>query len=439
MNVSNRIGIRREDKNKWERRSPLIPSHVRELIQEHSLEVVLQPSELRIFQDEEYKQEGALIEESLGSCPVIFAVKEIPDHFFEEEKTYVFFSHTIKGQPLNMPMLKRMVELRCTLIDYERIVDETGQRLVFFGNQAGQAGMIDTLWGLGERLESEGFETSFSFLEKAHRYESLVEAMEKIREVGWQIHEKGLDPSLVPFICGFSGYGRVSEGAQEIFDLLPVEEVSPESLHTFIQEGRYSTNRLYKVVLKEEHMVETIDPGHDFSLQDYYDHPEKYRGVFEAYLPDLSILVNCIYWAPQYPRLVTKKYLEQLWKSETSPRLKIIGDISCDVNGSIECTDYATEPDNPVFIYDPVEGKTSEGVKGRGVVVMAVDNLQAEISLESSLAFSRALKSLVPDIAAADYSGDLEDCLLPASVRKAMILFRGEFTPEYEYMKEFIS
>jgi alpha-aminoadipic semialdehyde synthase len=400
---------------------------------------MLQPSSLRIFLDEEYKQEGAQINENLHSCPVIFAVKEIPEHFFEAEKTYIFFSHTIKGQMSNMPMLKRMVALLCTLIDYERIVDETEQRLVFFGHQAGQAGMIDTLWGLGKRLESEGLETSFSVIEKAHKYGSLVEAMEKIREVGWQIHEKGLDPSMVPFICGFSGYGRVSQGAQEIFDLLPVEEVAPENLHTFVQEGRYSTNRLYKVVFKEEHMVETIDPSHDFSLQDYYDHPEKYRSVFETYLPDLSILVNCIYWAPPYPRLVTKKYLERMWSTASSPpRLKIIGDISCDVNGSIECTDYATDPDKPVFIYDPFEKKTTDGVDGRGVVVMAVDNLPAEISLESSLAFSRALKPLVPEIAAADYSGSLEDCHLPASVKKAMILFKGELTPEYEYMKDFI-
>jgi alpha-aminoadipic semialdehyde synthase len=434
----NRIGIRREDKNKWEKRVPLIPSHVRELIEENSLEVVLQPSSLRVFSDEEYVQEGALLEESLSSCPVIFAVKEIPELFFETEKTYIFFSHTIKGQPSNMPMLKRMMELRCTLIDYERIIDEAGLRLVFFGHQAGQAGMIDTLWGLGERLRSEGKQTSFSLIEQAYRYASLVEAKEKIKEIGWQIHEKGLDPSLVPFICGFTGYGRVSQGAQEIFDLLPVEEIDPEKILSFIQEGRYSSNRLYKTVFKEEHLVEPIEPGHDFSLQDYYDHPHKYRSIFEPYIPVLSILVNCIYWAPQYPRFITKKYLKHLWKSSSLPQLKIIGDISCDVNGSVECTDYATNPDNPVFIYDPLEERTKDGVEGRGVVVMAVDNLPAEISLESSLAFSRVLKSLVPDIAAADYSGGLKDCLLPASVKKAMILFKGEFTPEYEYIKEFL-
>jgi alpha-aminoadipic semialdehyde synthase len=436
--MPNRIGIRREDKNKWERRVPLIPSHVRELIEENSLEVVLQPSSIRVFSDEEYAQEGAALEESLSSCPVIFAVKEIPERFFEMEKTYVFFSHTIKGQPSNMPMLKKMMELRCTLVDYERIIDEAGLRLVFFGHQAGQAGMIDTLWGLGKRLKSEGIQTSFSLIEQAYRYASMVEAKEKIKEVGWQIHENGLEPSQVPFICGFTGYGRVSQGAQEIFDLLPVEEIDPENILSFVKEGRDSSNRLYKTVFKEEHMVEPIEPGHDFGLQDYYDHPHKYQSIFESYLPVLTVLVNCIYWAPPYPRFVTKKYLKKLWESSSPPQLKIIGDISCDVNGSVECTDYVTNPDNPVFTYDPLEERTKDGVEGRGVVVMAVDNLPAEISLESSLAFSRALKSLVPDIAAADYSGGLKDCLLPASVKKAMILFKGEFTPEYEYMKELI-
>lgn len=178
------IGIRREDKNPWERRVPLIPSHVRELVQSHSLEIWVQPSKLRIFPDEDFSREGAKVEEDLSPCKAIFAIKEIPLHFFRKGQTYVFFSHTTKGQPHNLPMLRKMVELGCTLIDYEKIVNEKGQRLLFFGKQAGLSGMIDTFWALGQRLDDEKKKNPFSMIKQAYRYKSLVEAKEEIEKIG---------------------------------------------------------------------------------------------------------------------------------------------------------------------------------------------------------------------------------------------------------------
>ncbi|MFP4082336.1 MAG: bifunctional lysine ketoglutarate reductase /saccharopine dehydrogenase family protein [Candidatus Aminicenantes bacterium] len=432
------IGIRREDKNQWEKRAPLIPSHVKELVQSHPLEIWVQPSSIRIFPDSDYSQAGARVEENLSPCPVVLAVKEIPLDFFEEGKTYIFFSHTIKGQPHSMPMLKKMMDLKCTLIDYEKISDEKGQRLLFFGKQAGQAGMIDTLWSLGQRLDGQKKENPFSSIKQAFQYGSLVEAREEIEKTGWKISKKGLNPDLVPLVCGFAGYGHVSRGAQEIFDLLPYEEIPPENIIEFFKKKNYSAHRIYKSVFKEEHMVEPVSSEKEFELQDYYDHPEEYRSKFETYLPYLTVLVNCVYWTPDYPRFVTKKYLKQLWQTHSDPRLKVIGDISCDVDGSVECTVRSTSPGSPVFVYDPVEDKTVDGVGGRGVVVMAVDNLPAELSLESSVYFSGALKPLVSSIAQADYSGSFADCSLPGSVKKAVILFRGEFTPDYQYLKKFI-
>ena len=126
--MNQKIGIRKEDKNPWERRSPLIPSHVKELIQKNKIDIDIQSSSNRIFSAEDFAREGARIVDSLRDCPVIFAVKEIPPHLFEQHKVYIFFSHTIKGQQHNMPMLKRMLELDCSLIDYERIVNEENKR-----------------------------------------------------------------------------------------------------------------------------------------------------------------------------------------------------------------------------------------------------------------------------------------------------------------------
>lgn len=436
--MKTRIGIRREDKNPWERRIPLIPSHVRGIIEKFPIELWMQPSSIRIFRDQEFIAEGARIEEDISSCAVVFAVKEIPVDFFVPGKTYMFFSHTIKGQPFNMPMLKKMMDLGCTLIDYERVMDEKGQRLVFFGTQAGQAGMIDTLWALGQRLKELGKSSPFEELLLAHQYGSLVDAKESIKRLGWHIHEVGLDVSHVPLICGFTGYGRVSKGAQEIFDLLPVEEVSADELESFHEEGNYASNRVYKVVFKEEHMVKPRSASQRFKLQEYYDHPDRYLSIFESYIPFLSVLVNCIFWAPKYPHFLTKDYLRKLWTEDSSPRLKVIGDISCDVEGAIECTLYATNPGDPVYVYDPIAMKALKGIRGRGVVVMATDNLPAELPLESSLFFSNALSPFVPDIALADYSGKFEDCDLPYPIKKAVIFFRGKLTPEYEYMKDFI-
>ncbi|MEE9501775.1 MAG: bifunctional lysine ketoglutarate reductase /saccharopine dehydrogenase family protein [Candidatus Aminicenantaceae bacterium] len=432
------IGLRREDKNPWERRVSLIPTHVRELILHESLQVLVQTSPIRIFPDTDYEREGAQVVETLESCPIIFALKEIPLDFFEKEKAYIFFSHTIKGQPSNMPMLQKILDLECTLIDYERIVDENGMRLVFFSTQAGQAGMVDTLWAYGQRLSHLGIKTPFSSIKQAIQYPSLIAAKEEISQVGWAINNKGLDLSEGPLICGFAGYGRVSLGAQEIFDLLPFEEITPDKIVELLKSKSYSSSTVYKVIFKENHMVEPISSDSPFELEDYYNNPQKYRSVFEKYLPYLSILMNCIYWTQQYPRFVTKSFLKQLWTKEDSPKLKVIGDISCDVDGSVECTVRATSPDNPIFVYDPIRGDVKDGYNGRGVVVMAVDNLPAEISLESSVFFSQSLMPLVKGIAEADFSGDFEGSRLPDPIKKATIVFRGKFTPDYEYMRDFL-
>ncbi len=118
--------------------------------------------------------------EDLSPYPVIFAVKEMPLDFFEPGKTYAFFAHVIKGQPYNMPMLQRMLDLGCNLIDYEKVSDEKGRRLIFFGRHAGIAGMIETLWPLGQRLDWEGIPTPFSQLRHTYEYKDLVEAKEAV-------------------------------------------------------------------------------------------------------------------------------------------------------------------------------------------------------------------------------------------------------------------
>jgi alpha-aminoadipic semialdehyde synthase len=337
-----------------------------------------------------------------------------------------------------MPMLRRLKESRATLLDYERIVDEKGRRLVFFGRQAGQAGMIDTLWALGQRLKFQGLETPFSGIRQTIRYATLVEAQEEIKRVGWKIYNHGLPESLAPLVFGFAGYGHVSLGAQEIFDLLPFEEIAPSRIPELLEKGYYSPRKVYKAIFKEEDMARPKDRRRKFALQDYYDHPEKYKPVLEDSLAYLAVLVNAIFWSPRYPRFITKKFLKKLWAGERAPRLQVIADLSCDIQGGIEATVCCTTPGNPIFTYDAAGDAALEGFSGRGPAILAVDNLPAEISLESSVFFSQVLKPFIPALAAADFSGDFAGLALPFPLKKAVILFRGEFTPEYEYMSEYI-
>ncbi|MCP4542546.1 MAG: hypothetical protein GY832_35950 [Chloroflexi bacterium] len=436
--MSVRIGIRREDKSIWERRVPIVPEHARQLQEEHDIQVWVQPSEIRTFREVEYTEEGVQVEEDLASCPVVFAVKEIPAKFFQPDHTYMFFAHVIKGQSYNMAMLKRMIELGCHLIDYEKVTDERGRRLIFFGRHAGLSGMIDTLWALGQRLNSEGISNPFSDLRQAHQYADLAEAKVAVAAVGERIVQEGLPELTAPLICGFAGYGNVFRGANEIMELLPIQEIEPHKVAAVAQSTDYARDKLYKVVFKEEHIVEPISPDDGFELQDYYDHPEKYHPVFDSYLPHLTLLVNCVYWEAKYPRLVTRADVKQLYGTGEQPRLRVIGDISCDVEGAIEVTVKSTEPGEPVFVYDPARDCAIDGVEGPGPVIMAVDILPSELPRDASEYFSGVLMEYVPAIAQADYSVPFDELALPPEIKRAVIVYQGKLTPDYRYIEKYL-
>ncbi|MBW6459564.1 MAG: hypothetical protein K0B08_03235 [Bacteroidales bacterium] len=433
-----KIGIRYEDKYVMERRVPLVPVHIKKLIEEEGLEFCVETSAKRVFSDEEFEAVGANVTDDLSSCPVIFGVKEIPIERLEADKTYIFFSHVIKGQSHNMPMLKKLIGLKCSLIDYECVVDEIGRRLIFFGRYAGLAGMINTLWSLGQRLEESGIITPFLDIAQTHTYHSLGEARKVVSKVGQKIIEKGLPTFMKPLIVGVTGYGNVSQGAQEILSLLPVKEILPDEIFSLAKHPHLPDNIIYKVVFKEEHLVEPINPGDKFDLHDYYMHPEKYRSQFEKYLPYLDVLVNCIYWDSRYPRLLTKDFTEKMFK-EGKPKLTVVGDITCDPDGSVEITHRGTEIENPVFVYNPFTRRPTDGFKGEGLLVMAVDILPSELPRDASEFFSEVLHRYVAPIAKADSDQPFAKLKLPNPIRKAMILYKGEFTPGFEYMREYIT
>ncbi len=431
----NKIGLRKEEKA-FETRVPLVPDHVKLLAAKHSIDFVLEPSNQRAFSEDEYGLDRSNIIPLKGSgVPVVMGIKEMPIDIFENDIVYIFFSHTIKGQNKNMSMLKQILDVGATLIDYELVVDEKGRRLIYFGNWAGMAGISDTLRVLGERLELKGIKPNpFAGMKHTLKIKGLEELREEFRLLGNRIKEQGLPNELTPFVVGFAGYGNVSRGAQEIFDILPHKTVSPDELSGLVPES----NLLYKCVFKEEHMVEPKDPSAKFDLQDYYKNGKsKYTGIFHRHIPYITVLMNCIYWTNKSPRLLTLDFIRTHWKKD-GRKLQVVGDISCDIKGAIEFTVKCTNADRPAFTYIIDENRAELGVEGEGPVVMAVDNLPCELPRESSTSFSETLLNFIPALAGADFVVPFSKLELPREFKDAIIVYRGKLTEKFKYLKQYL-
>ncbi len=430
-------GIRHEDKYAPERRTPLVPDDVRFLTSEHDIPVKVETSPKRVFTHREFEAAGAEVTGDLSGCDIILGVKEMPVGYFRKGKVYVYFSHVIKGQSQNMPMLRDLMDAGATLIDYERILDEQGRRLIFFGRHAGIAGMINTLWTLGQRLKVLGKPNPFEKIRQAATYDSLDEAKSDIRLAGEELLANGLPEGAGPLLFAVTGDGNVAQGALEIMDLLPVEKASAARLAGDNSREQYDDPRkIYLVnLIPADYMVHR--KGREFDLADYIAHPDAYESRFEHFLEPVDVLVNGIYWDEKYPRLVTREWLRNR-EEQGSLRLSVIGDITCDPEGSVECTVKATGIEDPVFVYDPATGDHAMGFEGPGVTVMAVDILPSELPRESSEHFSRLLSPWIPALAKADFQVPFNALQLPAELKRAVIVHNGRLTPDYAYLEEFL-
>jgi hypothetical protein len=428
------IGIRRETKSPWERRSPVTPDLARHLVEATGVHVMIQPSARRVYADSAYTRAGAAVTTDLDEANIVLGVKEIPPELLKPGFTYLFFSHVIKGQSANMPMLRRLMELGCTLIDYELIADSKGRRLVFFGRFAGLAGMIDTLWVLGQRLAENGVKTPFASLEPAHAYDGLEAAKAAVRKAGERLTSSSLPRELAPLVIGIAGYGNVAKGAREILAELPTRDVPPGDLATLIAES--SPNRLYQTTFKEEHLVVPVDTAQQFNLQDYYRNPQRYRSDFARYLPSLTVLVNCNYWDQRYPRLVTLDELKTIYGGPSPARLQVIGDLGCDVGGAVQCNVRSTDPGDPAYVYDVSTDEARRGFSGPGPAVLAVDILPSELPLEASEEFAKALGPFLSNLARADFDLPLDEIGLPPEIARAIIVHRGELTPAFRHLQD---
>lgn len=440
------LAIRREDVNVWERRAPLSPAHVRDLVK-HGIKVIVQPSNRRAYNMQEYQRAGAICKEELGEASLIVGVKQVPIDLLMPNKTYAFFSHTIKAQEENMELLDAILEKNIRLIDYEKMLDANGQRLVAFGKYAGVSGMINILHGLGLRLLALGHQTPFMHIGSSHNYRNSQMALQAIRDAGYDISLGFMPKSIGPLTFIFTGSGNVSQGAQEVFQELPHEYVEPEYLPKIAQQG--ATNKLYAcVVSREDHFVRK--DGGTFDAAEFETHPERYISTFSHKIaPYASCIVNGIYWAVNSPRLITIPDAKTLIKPATTPwlpstrgcpqlphRLLAICDISADPGGSIEFMKECTTIDRPFCLYDAEAHMETESFAGDGVLICSISNMPAQIPREATDFFGSQLYPHIYDMIKCDAKNPFKEFTGSDVVKNSIIASNGKLTPNFKYIDD---
>ncbi|KAM4748119.1 alpha-aminoadipic semialdehyde synthase, mitochondrial [Rhinophrynus dorsalis] len=439
------LAIRREDINAWERRAPLAPKHVKELTN-LGYKVLVQPSNRRAIHEKEYIKAGGVIQEDISAASLIVGVKRPPEEKLLPKKTYAFFSHTIKAQEANMTLLDEILKMDIRLIDYEKMMDHRGVRVVAFGQWAGVAGMINMLHGLGLRFLALGHHTPFMHIGMAHNYRNSSQAVQAVRDAGYEISLGLMPKSIGPLTFVFTGTGNVSKGAQEMFNELPCEFVEPHELKEVSKTG--DLRKVYATVLsRHHHLVRKTDGVYDPLEYDKY--PELYTSRFNVDIaPYTTCLINGIYWDPHTPRLLTRQDAQRLLapvKStsvategcpELPHKLLAIGDISADTGGSIEFMTECTTIDQPFCMYDADQHIIHDSVEGCGILMCSIDNLPAQLPIEATEYFGDRLFPYIEEMLMSDATKPLDQQNFCPVVRDAVIAYNGSLTPKYKYIQK---
>jgi len=313
-----RIGLLRETKDPPDRRVPFTPGQVKEISRLYpELEIFVQPSRLRCYTDQEYLDLNVNLTEDLSSCDLLIGVKEVEIDALLPGKSYLFFSHTAKEQPYNRKLLQAIAGKGISLIDYEYLTGTDGFRLVAFGRWAGIVGAYNGLRAYGERYHTY-------LLQPAHQCHDRREMIQELKKV-----------TLTPIKILVTGGGRVAGGAMETLGEAGLREVSPEEF----------LNKDF-----DEAVVCRIDPwyyvrrtdGSDFDLQHFFKHPEMYESTFKPFTKVTDLLIPCHFWDPASPVFMTLTDMR-----EPDFKIRVIADVSCDLNGPIPSTIRASTIADP--------------------------------------------------------------------------------------------
>ena len=398
------IGIIKEGKTPPDFRVPLTPKQCKKIqILYPEVRILVQRSPIRTFNDEEYANEGIELVDSLEDCDIIFGVKEVNIDDLIPNKTFVFFSHTIKKQTHNQKLLRAILDKKIRLVDYEVIKDKHNKRLIGFGRYAGIVGTYNGFltWG----LKTNSYE-----LKSAHLCANRSEVEEELKKV------------VLPnnFKCVITGFGRVGHGAREVIDMLPIKEVTPEELLT------KEFNEPVFAHLELEDYYGRSD-GKSFDKSDFYSNPEKYKSIFSRFIPHIDMYLPCHFWSSKSPVIISKEDLQS-----PNRRLSVVADISCDVDGPIASTIRSSKIGDSIYGYDPITAKEIDFTNPNAIAVMAVDNLPCELPKDASEDFGN---ELVKHVLPALFRDDSDRIIDRASETD----FNGNLTPGFSYLSDYVN
>ena len=394
------IGIIKEYKIPNDYRVPFTPNQAKEIKELDGFNVVCQKSEIRCYKEEEYKEQGISIVNKLDESDIIFGIKEVPVNKLIENKTYFMFSHTIKKQPYNRDLLKTIIKKKIRLIDYECLT-EKNKRIVAFGKYAGIAGTYNSLIAYGIKYKKFDFQR----LSKFKNTKDLYKFSSK-------------NPLSDPIKILIIGNGRVAEGATELLEEFQVKQVCTKD---FI--GKNYNYPVYCQLAVRDYMKKPS--GQDFEEQEYFINPENFKSNYKLYSNKTDILINAAYWDPKSPKLFEEKEINDNFSA------KIIGDISCDIDGAIPCTKKSSSIENPFFDYCNISKKIKKPFSDkRNITIMAIDNLPSELPRDSSKFFGNILKNKIIPLLKDDNNEILKE---------ATITSDGSLTKRYKYLEDYVN
>lgn len=396
-----KIGIIKEGKIPADKRVPITPDQAKRLITEFpDVKLVVESSNIRCFHDNEYLAAGIPVVTDVTDCDILMGVKEVPINDLLADKTYFFFSHTIKKQPYNQKLIKEMIRKKITMVDYETLTNETGARIVAFGRWAGIVGAYNGIWTFGKRY-------NLFHLRRANECFDLADLTTEFAKV-----------KLPPVKIAITGGGRVAKGAIEVLMGMNIRKVSPADFIT------QDFNFPVFCVLNSRDYHSRIHGG-EFKKVEFFKSPELYSSDFLKFSRKADILLACAFWDPKSPVLFHR---EDMFKGDFN--ISVIADITCDIEGSIPSTKKASTIEDPVYDYNPNDNRIENAFSDEAnVTVMAVDNLPCELPRDSSESFGHDLVSKVlPEL----LTGDKNQV-----IHRASILKNGQLNEPYLYLTEY--
>ncbi|WP_338812188.1 NAD(P)-dependent oxidoreductase [Bernardetia sp. Wsw4-3y2] len=416
-----KIALIREGKTPPDRRVALTPTQCKEVLDKYKLtdkdfEILVQPSPIRCFSDEEYKEAGCRITEDINEASILLGVKEVPKPQLIPNKTYLFFSHTIKKQPYNRDLLEKIIEKNIRLIDYEVLTNAAGQRVIAFGRYAGIVGAYNGILTYGKRFD-------LFDLKPANECFDMDEM--------WSEFEKVKLPTIK---IAVTGGGRVAKGSVEVLEGMKIKEVSPEDyLNKEFDEAVFTRLRSQDYHFKKGQTKE----NKDFDLKDFYNNATDYNSHFSDFTKKTDLLIAAAYWNPKSPVLFTKEEMKQ-----NDFKIKVIADITCDIEGSIPSTSRPSTIAEPFYDYNvETESEEKPFSDEKNITVMAVDNLPCELPRDASRDFGRELiDQVLPYLLFEDNPSYLKEHNFTDGNRiaRANLTKDKDLTAEFEYLRDYL-